>query len=113
MIPFWQYIQVSIRNPHWVTYELNGDSVREWYAGMSRSEGPKIYDYDEIKKLESGYRALPEPLSISRIWKKAIEAGAPTENVVANIHFWKGSYLFEIDGTDFKYTFDGDGRLVK
>jgi hypothetical protein len=52
-------------------------------------------------------------LSPGSIWKRPIGAGAPLDNVVANIEYSAGMYWFYIDRTKHEYNFDADGRLIQ
>lgn len=111
--PYWAYVSVYIENPHWEEYTLNGEDVTEWYAGMRKAQGSSLQDITEIEKLKGVYRGLPAVLPLDSVWKRAIEAGAPMDNVVATIQFKDGTYHFIIDGTTFEYYFDRDGALLR
>ncbi|RPJ09771.1 MAG: hypothetical protein EHM28_00555 [Spirochaetaceae bacterium] len=113
VIPYWEYTSVYIENPHWEEYTINGDDAQKWHGGMTQVFGGKTEDYAEIEKLRAVCSALPPVLSFGIIWKRAIEAGAPSGDVVANIEYKAGVYRFYIDGTKYEYYFDEDGRLIR
>jgi len=84
-------------------------SKAEWYP---ESKGEK-YNYQTItENIEKVYSART-PVSFAKIWQKAIEAGAPSEDVVATIEYHAlYGYTFKINNTDYQYQFDLDGSLI-
>ncbi len=109
------YVQIFILKPE-------KRNVRE--AGY---EGTRMMKHAGMEKVvKAGYRfsswehsyrigeVASPPLSFSLIWQKAIEQGAPSENAVANIFYdVENGYTFEIEQTDYKYTFNLKGDFVK
>lgn len=111
--PYRDHIAVYIRSPHWESYILNGEETQTWNGGMERVFAGRVENQEEIANKEAEYRNRGAPLSFAQIWRGAIEAGAPADNVVAIIHYRDGEYRFYIDGTTYEFFFDGTGKLIK
>ncbi len=73
----------------------------------------RVHLFSKYKELYQIAQAASTPLSFRTIWQKAIDLGAPSDNVVANIKYdYKEGYTFEISQTDYKYKFDLTGKQI-
>lgn len=111
--PYREEVAISVQNPHWLYYQLNGEDTSTWHAGMSRHVVGRIENQDVYMEREAELRTQKPLLDLALIWQKAISLGAPRENVVAIIAFADGIYRFTINGTAFDYLFDADGNTVE
>ena len=81
------------------------------HGGMERSM--RVDPFSSWKEVYQTSVVAPAPLPFSTIWQKAIDLGAPSDNVVANIKYdSKNGYTFEISQTNYKYKFDLTGKQI-
>ncbi len=82
-------------------------SYAVWYHGIKR----RSFALDEENSISYEERVQPPSVSYGEIWRKAVEAGAPSENAVASIDYNQEGYHFKINMTDYSYDFDLQGRM--
>lgn len=113
-----EYIKVIIKKPYKEERQKMDEADRSVvyrtfiHGGMERII-LRVYLFSEYKELYQIAQAASKPLSFRTIWQKAIDLGAPSDNVVALISYdYKEGYTFEISQTDYKYKFDLTGKQI-
>jgi len=126
--PKWTTDGVRILKPFTQTINIEGrdfgvkERVDLYHGGMEKFSGgwpfstvkKELFNCNTLSEDIDKIISAPSPLSFKEIWQKAINAGAPYENVVAIIEYSAlYGYRFEIKNTEFKYRFDLAGSLIE